>query len=73
MQATVSKHPQTGESLLVFAAQPGVWKSDGVLNLLRMIKQNFPAEFRTVNYEIIQPVNGAKLQIPEDIGGKAEQ
>jgi hypothetical protein len=37
------------------------------LTLCRFLKQHFPAEFRQVQYEIIQPANGAKFELPEDV------
>ncbi len=70
MPVTAVRHPETKQTLLVFQSNPEMWDGPHVTAMLRMIKQHFPAEFRTVQYEIVTIPNGRPgLELPEEIGG----
>lgn len=61
-------HPETKKPLIVVGA-PRLPIID-VVGMLRLIKQHYPKEFRQVQYELVNPVNGKSFEVPEEIGDK---
>ncbi len=60
-----------GNPVLIISAAPQGMPPENILNILRMIKQFFPALFDQVNLEIVK-VNGGGLVLPDNIHDKPE-
>lgn len=50
LQVGVAKHPANGKKVLLFQSEPEPWED--VMGMLRMLKSQFPEEWRAIHYEI---------------------